>query len=569
MKSIHAEPMSIEDVFSKHRFVIPDFQRPYSWEEDQCEQLLSDLLAAFQDSPGAASDENRYFLGNIIYYPAPLDSRTWIIVDGQQRLTTLLLLMHALYKATRDSYTSLRKSIFTVKKDTGEVTDEIRLASNVPPGEKGYGRDDLKKVLTGGAAEISKKNPFRQNYRRLNEILDEWWKNNEENWQQFIEFFNEKVMLLPIQCESEWDALDLFQIINDRGVPLDDADVFKARIYREVADDDKPDFIGRWNELGGHLNLFQIYMNIDKAQNAPAGAYSTKRIKLRKYMDEEVFKNKKKPLKKRWESVMDSLELCHFYKTNVGYWANDEIFSQKEKIFWAILGKYPNETWQYPLFVFMHKHAKFDGGELVLSENKKRDYMNLLESSVRFFYIRGAVRNSIEFVRTAAYKVCVQIEKDEDYFATYKAEYADDLRELEGKLLAASYGKGYSKGLVLLNAFLNPQQAAGTYAGKIFDKIEIEHILPKPWRINDHYEQWDENSHSEWVEKIGNLVPLEKKVNIRSSDNFFRVKQAEYKKSGIKDALDLSAKKPAHWHPEDAEARHQEAVARLMAFFRG
>lgn len=575
MKSIVANQESVEDIFSRRHFIIPDFQRPYSWSELQCSQLFSDLTSAFHDFQNDKAEDQSYFLGNIIYYTDESGGKTWIIVDGQQRLTTLLMLLRALHEKTRvgKEYAELKRLIYKIDKSTGNAIDgDVRLESRVPPGERGYNPGDLKKVLTLTLdLKKNKKNPFLLNYNRLKDDLDAWWRDNDAQWEGFIQFVCEKVVLLPIKCESEWDALDLFSIINDRGLPLDAADIFKARIYKAVDAKGKSQFIQKWNSLSGHLSLFLIYMHISKAKNAPIGAFSTHRNKLRNYIEDECLKNKKKPLKTNWKSLMDSLELCHFFKINVGKWCKDPDFSAKERIYWKILEAYPNESWQYPLFVFMHKYAKLKGESLVLSENKRDDYLELLERSVKFFFVKGVVHNSIEAVRVTAHKVCVQIEQNDTYLTTYKEECKGDFNDLKRKLSDSDHGKSYRKGLAFLNSFLNSNQQKKlvAYADAICGDIHIEHILPQTWRDNDHYDGWkNKDAFEECVEKIGNLMPLEQRINIRSSDFFFRVKQKEYKISKIEDAKALSKQNPARWHPKDLEIRHDEAVKRLMIFFK-
>ena len=578
MKSIKADPCSIESLF-RNQFVIPDFQRPYSWSELQCAQLVSDLTSAFHDSLIDSSQE-KYFLGNIIYYLADESSEEiWTIVDGQQRLTTLLMLMCALHETTRgsDEYTTLKHLIYKVDKQNIAIEGDVRLTSDVPPGERGYNPGDLKRVLAlelEQMKEENKKNPFLLNYNRLSKDLDDWWRNNKDKWEGFINFLLKKVVLLPIKCESEWDALDLFEIINDRGVPLDDADVFKARFYKAVQADEKQEFVQRWNELSKHLDLFRIYMHISKAQNAPKGDYLTKRDKLRKYINDECLKNPKKPLAENWRPIVDSIERCHFYKTYKGKWCDDEVFSAKERIYWKILGEYPNKSWQYPLFVFINKHGLFTEDGLTLSKRKREDYLDLLEATVKFFFMRGIVHNSIDAVRDTAHEVCVKIEQDDLYVDAYKKHKnkQKDLDEAQRKMDAFNYGRSYRRGLAFLGSFLNKRQQATQesivlYADKICGDIHLEHILPQNWRDKAPHDGWDKKAHGENYEKAGNLMPLERGTNTRSSDSFFRSKQRYYEESELEDAIDLR-NAPPRWILEDLNKRHKEVVKRLMDFFK-
>lgn len=90
--SLTAEQRNIEQIFgSPEVFIIPAYQRPYSWEYDQCIQLYKDLTDAFNDN------EKDYFVGNIIVAKSLSERNNRYVVDGQQRLITLWLMLRILY----------------------------------------------------------------------------------------------------------------------------------------------------------------------------------------------------------------------------------------------------------------------------------------------------------------------------------------------------------------------------------------------------------------------------------------------------------------------------------------
>ena len=89
------------------QFIIPVFQRPYSWKLQQCEQLWNDIETAYAQFhqlqqnavvPSYSKSEGvAYFLGSIIVYPDDDNKKALNIIDGQQRITTLMLLLRAIY----------------------------------------------------------------------------------------------------------------------------------------------------------------------------------------------------------------------------------------------------------------------------------------------------------------------------------------------------------------------------------------------------------------------------------------------------------------------------------------
>ena len=89
----HEQP--IQKIFSDdYVFHIPDYQRPYSWTTEQARELIDDLLTYVEANPGQVSEMPPYFLGSIVLIKG--DSPNADVVDGQQRLTTLTLLLAAI-----------------------------------------------------------------------------------------------------------------------------------------------------------------------------------------------------------------------------------------------------------------------------------------------------------------------------------------------------------------------------------------------------------------------------------------------------------------------------------------
>ena len=115
-----------------------------------------------------------------------------------------------------------------------------------------------------------------------------------------------------------------------------------------------------------------------------------------------------------------------------------------------------------------------------------------------------------------------------------------------------------------MGAALNPKQHETHYSNMLQDKkYHIEHILPRKW--ND-YDRWTDETHDNALDTLGNLVPLEWRINIRAQNEFFSRKQDTYRDSIVRDAKALA--KLNHWYPEDYEKRHKKILARLSAFLK-
>ena len=101
-KTLEAHDRRIREIFEgAYRFVIPDYQRPYAWTTEQAGELFDDLLAAMRDA-NKSSSSSQYFLGSIVIVKRDGDAEARV-VDGQQRLTTLTILLAALRVALPDA----------------------------------------------------------------------------------------------------------------------------------------------------------------------------------------------------------------------------------------------------------------------------------------------------------------------------------------------------------------------------------------------------------------------------------------------------------------------------------
>ena len=99
MSKLNIDQKKIKQLFEDKRsdFLIPDYQRPYAWGEDECETLWKDIFDfAFPDKNHEKFDsDEEYFLGPIVTFE---NNKKLEVIDGQQRLTTLMLLLRVFYK---------------------------------------------------------------------------------------------------------------------------------------------------------------------------------------------------------------------------------------------------------------------------------------------------------------------------------------------------------------------------------------------------------------------------------------------------------------------------------------
>ena len=279
----------------KQKFVIPEYQRPYAWGEEEVQTLFDDIVEYTQeriDSP--------YFLGTIVSYTN--DNKEQEIIDGQQRITTLCLLLRALYtKIEKMDHTKERNNFLSQIEPALWETDELSgeadkrkalLESRVFESEYNY---ILNNILSTGIAYNDAKDNYTKNYLLCQNLIDKYAKDEPLTFYHLINNILNKAIFLPIKADSQETALTIFSTLNDRGLPLSDADIFKAKIYNNIKDtEDRNTFIQKWQEVSMEAEyvdesiqkLFYYYMFYLRAKDNDR---KTTTPGLRKYFSNSNF----------------------------------------------------------------------------------------------------------------------------------------------------------------------------------------------------------------------------------------------------------------------------------------
>ena len=257
MSKLNIDQQTIKRLFTdkKSDFLIPDYQRPYAWEETECQTLWEDIFGfAFPDNDYSKFDENdEYFLGPIVTFKN--EQNKLEIIDGQQRLTTLMLLLRAFYSRFLNmqdpNSVSIREAMAKCIWKTDEFdrlkTDELKLDSEVSSDDA---KEEFLSILQTGEVDKSFRSNYAENFRFFQEKINEFI----SEYPSYCAYLPARIMnnciLLPIEAENQDVALRIFSTLNDRGKPLSDSDIFKAQLYKFYSDKgEKDQFVKRWKEL--------------------------------------------------------------------------------------------------------------------------------------------------------------------------------------------------------------------------------------------------------------------------------------------------------------------------------
>ncbi|WRD14231.1 DUF262 domain-containing protein [Helicobacter pylori] len=225
-------------------YQIPIYQRPYQWTEENCEKLLDDLFEDYEEDR-----ESDYFCGSLVLVKSDPNSKTetYDIVDGQQRLSTFILLakvLATLYDKDLDkTYRDfLEKSLGDTDGEKRERLHFNAMGLNA--------KDDFVYALEHfNDSQASKNN--KNNYLKNAICLKNYLKEKEiKDINDFIKWLYFKVVFIKTTCPNVSMALRIFSVLNARGLPLHAIDVFKVELLKKLANKkDQEEFVSRWSAL--------------------------------------------------------------------------------------------------------------------------------------------------------------------------------------------------------------------------------------------------------------------------------------------------------------------------------
>ena len=503
-------------------FVIPEYQRPYAWTEEQVETLFEDLWE-FTTISGGAERESSYFLGSVVSYENENGEQE--IIDGQQRITSLFLLLRAIYTklvATPESERTaeannfigkIEPTIWRTDKLTGTVDfKNILLTSRVVNNE---GNEILRAILESGKTDENAKDNYSRNYRYFQKLFDRHSTENPLMIYQFIYAVLNQAILLPITADTQDTALTIFSTLNDRGLPLSDADIFKAKIYNQLEVEAKKAFIERWKDLDEqatdanesiqqlfYYNMF-YYRALDQDTNTTTPG-------VRKYYAANKFERLYK------KELLDTLfVILNLWKVvNKGEEIEGEAWSKNNKIKQTldILTSYPNEFWKYPVVIYYVCYRNEENFEIKFALFLNKLLMELMTKYLMMPTI-NAVKPDILKLNSAIVASNIPIFEFKTVDVTQLEPYIHNPNRNAVRMLLKTL------------AYEHQDELLPT-------KWEIEHIFPQKWQTN-YFPKESDSTIKEKIEHIGNKLPFEKKLNIVAGNGYFSKKKKEYTLSKI------------------------------------
>lgn len=197
------EEFSIQDLFTSGNYIIPVYQRNYAWGEKEINQLIDDINDYCKDN-----DEKNYYIGTLVVFKR---GKNFEVIDGQQRLTTLFILMSVL-KKLNDSFGLKFESRDKAQKTLQEIkSQDFKLDNN--------SKVELNTHILNGYEIIQK---------RLDKL---------NNRDLFVKYLLENVQILRVEVPQDTDLNYYFEIMNNRGEQLEKHEILKSRMLEKLKGD--------------------------------------------------------------------------------------------------------------------------------------------------------------------------------------------------------------------------------------------------------------------------------------------------------------------------------------------
>ncbi len=556
--NIHGSEYSIERVFSKDFvFRIPRYQRPYAWGTEQAGDLLDDLLTALGDSNESLENLNPYFLGSIVLVKG--DKAEADVVDGQQRLTTLTILVATLRALVQPEYAEhLTEYLYdpgspiTGKPPTYRLTLGPRDAQFFQQYIQHKDGLNLLNTLDPATLWDSRRNIqanallFR---KRIGELAP-------EHRLRLAQFIVTRCFLVVVSTPDLESGYRIFSVLNDRGLDLTLTDILKAEIIGKIRDAQQEHYTTLWEreeedlgregfqELFTHIRMIQLKTKPRESVLREIRAFVRPSDYPQEFIDKTLI------------PFSDAFEIARYCS-----YESDQRADKVNDLFrW--LNQIDNIDWFPPAVLYLAQN-RHNPDSLI-------NFLTDLERLAAGLMIRRANVNE-RFERYG--RLLTAIEQDLDlYHSSSPLQLtASDRQDIVETLNHDIYTVSRIRQYVLLRL-----DSALASAGAKYDYpvISIEHVLPQNPRQDSQWMRWFPNpeQRAHIVHRLGNLVLLSRRKNAQAHNFEFEYKKKKYFAidggGSSPFVLTTSVLQENEWTPAVIERRQSELVSKLKQLWR-
>ena len=591
-------------------FTIPEYQRAYSWGIDNCDKLWQDINDFVE-----SESKDRYFFGTIIINCQDNDTK-YGLIDGQQRTTTFLLLLKALLvriniaierTASDEDSASLcrglqerRRRIMGIlyKAETEDISDKPDAAKDAEICRRGIilenfsineqYKTELSTILQATDYASAEARVIKIKYKQKDNRYTNFFRNFKFFYENISELsdsqLNSIAKSITDNCEvieiKSWQveqAITMFNSLNSDGLPLYDSDIISAKLYAEAEKRGKEkEFADLWKQLNNCINelestriadinsILMQYMyyirTVNKETISETGAINVTTPGLRRYFTEI----NKMP-------ITDPIGMCSDMVKLAKVWKKVPEYPQMK-----VLLKFNENTKLFLASYFF----RFD------EDNITEELVEpILECLLRLFSLLELVDvgYSSKYFKTFLFGAEVKLVSKSTTVDAITQDFNEHIRSnWDKETIWAALHDYDGNVLVYLNEFLFAKEKGLSFT--LGTKYDIEHIMPYSGNnLQEIRKDAEIDSEEEFygvVNKLGNKILLEEKINRAIGNEWFRTKvstKLENKTGYIDSKYPIaralvskyqSANKP-YWKKDDIMSATDKASDRIVRFIFG
>ncbi|WP_339935483.1 DUF262 domain-containing HNH endonuclease family protein [Vreelandella glaciei] len=515
-KKISGAEFPLAKIFSSDfEYLIPSYQRPYAWTTDQTSELFDDLYDFYR-----SEDEEGYFLGSIVLIKEEGSPKAEVI-DGQQRLTTLTILLATIAaqlegedRSTLSQYITEPGNKFAGLKPKPRLTLREKDREFFTRYVQELAFNKLLALEPASLENDSQKN-IQTNSQLIIKRLSSRFDDSLEKLDGFISFLLQRCFLVAVATPSQKSAFRVFSVMNSRGLDLQPTDIIKAdvigklpttseqEIYNERWEDMEVD-LGRsgFNDLFAYVRMIYAKEKAKRALLEEFRNHVLTQVSDTRTLIEEVLEP--------YAETLSILRESHYVA---------ETDADKVNLSLRWLNRIDNSDWVPPAMVFLAEHKNEPAYVAWFFRKLERlaAYMHICAKNVnqrieRYALLVAALQQSHKYDNPVQV-----IELTED-------EKTEMRRALQGDIYTLT-ARRRNYLMLRLDSFVS--DGAATYDPTV---LTIEHVLPQTVPSDSGWAEWwpEPEVRKQWVHRLANLVPLNKRRNSQAQNYDFGKKKEAY-----------------------------------------
>ncbi len=548
-KRLESDMLSLAKLFSQEFFFrVPEYQRPFMWDEEDFSNLIDDLTDTKWDEP--------YFLGTLVLQKQ--NGPEYDVVDGQQRLTALCILLACIRDAVRsDGENKLANELHAKIYQQENTLDAIPAKNRLQVKDQGV-FNAMIGAIGGSENPVSAFNASTAaggRYESARAIFSERLAAmSPEKRKSFAVFVNGSCTLIYLATDSFEDAFRLFTVVNDRGKQLRRIDVLKAYNLDPIRmphSDARSKYAQKWEDMEAQLgevrfeDIFHL-LRLVYTKDKPAADLHTEFVErilgksdapkpgagfieeLAKYVDlyDRLFVDC---------DYLDSASGVHVeYRTMMG----------------AMVEYFPASEWKACLLYFADKFGKSSFYQFVL--NIEKVYLD--------HWVQGVRKDERYGTYTTVLRQIQKATTTDDVVGATEV----DLTHVQAACKTKNfYGAGYAKYLLVRAEIVTSELDHPHH----FQVRSIEHVLPQAPKPGSAWDSgFTTHEHEELVNTAGNLVLLSKSKNSAAGRREFDQKKATYLAARVSDfPRSVQVLNYAAWTSEVISTRTEDFAQMVLA----